>query len=273
MADTVALKASFPHTKSESKSGKQKCDEKDIPDKSHDKRDSSDEIHNFRRIRVISWPNAHGVDNDSLSPTGLPQTRSHKMGAGLAAQAAAIEAKRSTKDPVEEAEKELKSAPIPTVNFWEVRKEAHEAKLKALAAQQPAQVTVKAKPQLANVAEAQKVADDDTRRKQSGKPPTKPEKENGATKRKRGDAVRQRDDGGELPSESIGRSRLTNGEEAIYCYCQYVSYGEMVACDAENCPREWFHLECVGLEKAPGKNSKPYPHLSSYPSRTLTCRL
>ena len=47
-----------------------------------------------------------------------------------------------------------------------------------------------------------------------------------------------------------------NGEEAIYCYCQSISYGEMVACDAENCPREWFHLECVGLEKAPGKNSK-----------------
>jgi hypothetical protein len=47
-----------------------------------------------------------------------------------------------------------------------------------------------------------------------------------------------------------------NGEEALYCYCQGISYGEMVACDAENCPREWFHLECVGLEKAPGKNSK-----------------
>jgi hypothetical protein len=47
-----------------------------------------------------------------------------------------------------------------------------------------------------------------------------------------------------------------NGEEAIYCYCRGISYGEMVACDAENCPREWFHLECVGLEKAPGKNSK-----------------
>jgi len=54
-----------------------------------------------------------------------------------------------------------------------------------------------------------------------------------------------------------------NGEEAIYCYCQSISYGEMVACDAESCPREWFHLECVGLEKAPGKNSKwslrPFP--------------
>lgn len=49
-----------------------------------------------------------------------------------------------------------------------------------------------------------------------------------------------------------------NGEEPLYCYCQQVSYGEMVACDAEDCPREWFHLECVGLGRAPGRNAKWY---------------
>jgi hypothetical protein len=103
---------------------------------------------------------------DSLSPTGLPVKRSHKKGAGLAAQAAAIQAKRAAKDTTEDA--------------------------------------------------ASSMADGD-----------------------------QEDDDEEA-----------NGEEAIYCYCQGISYGEMVACDAEKCPREWFHLECVGLEKAPGKNSK-----------------
>lgn len=40
-------------------------------------------------------------------------------------------------------------------------------------------------------------------------------------------------------------------DEPVYCYCQQVSYGEMVACDAENCPREWYHLDCVGLQQAP----------------------
>lgn len=30
----------------------------------------------------------------------------------------------------------------------------------------------------------------------------------------------------------------------------------MVACDAEDCPREWFHLECVGLGRAPGRNAR-----------------
>ncbi|KAI9858185.1 MAG: hypothetical protein M1813_007834 [Trichoglossum hirsutum] len=43
--------------------------------------------------------------------------------------------------------------------------------------------------------------------------------------------------------------------EPRYCYCNQVSYGEMVACDAgDSCPREWFHLDCVGLTKAPTKN-------------------
>ena len=47
-----------------------------------------------------------------------------------------------------------------------------------------------------------------------------------------------------------------DGAEPRYCYCNQVSYGEMVACDMESCPREWFHLDCVGLSKAPLKNGK-----------------
>lgn len=49
-------------------------------------------------------------------------------------------------------------------------------------------------------------------------------------------------------------------DEPVYCYCQQVSYGEMVACDAENCPREWYHLDCVGLHQAPrGKGMFHFP--------------
>lgn len=44
--------------------------------------------------------------------------------------------------------------------------------------------------------------------------------------------------------------------EPRYCYCNQVSYGEMVACDMESCPREWFHLDCVGLSKAPLKTGE-----------------
>ena len=48
--------------------------------------------------------------------------------------------------------------------------------------------------------------------------------------------------------------------EPIYCFCNGVSYGEMVACDnTGNCPKEWFHLNCVGLAKPPAKNGKFFP--------------
>ncbi|KAK0613163.1 Inhibitor of growth protein 3 [Lasiodiplodia hormozganensis] len=35
--------------------------------------------------------------------------------------------------------------------------------------------------------------------------------------------------------------------EPRYCLCGDVSYGPMIACDYENCEKEWFHLGCVGL--------------------------
>uniref|UniRef100_A0A7C9EJR7 PHD finger protein ING n=1 Tax=Opuntia streptacantha TaxID=393608 RepID=A0A7C9EJR7_OPUST len=36
--------------------------------------------------------------------------------------------------------------------------------------------------------------------------------------------------------------------EPIYCICHQVSYGDMIACDNENCQGgEWFHYACVGL--------------------------
>lgn len=49
-----------------------------------------------------------------------------------------------------------------------------------------------------------------------------------------------------------------DADEPTYCYCNGVSYGEMVGCDADGCEREWFHLECVGLKVAPKINVKWY---------------
>ncbi|CEP14397.1 hypothetical protein [Parasitella parasitica] len=39
--------------------------------------------------------------------------------------------------------------------------------------------------------------------------------------------------------------------EPTYCYCKQVSFGDMIACDSENCEREWFHYNCVGLVEPP----------------------
>ncbi|XP_076350661.1 inhibitor of growth family, member 3 isoform X2 [Tachypleus tridentatus] len=39
--------------------------------------------------------------------------------------------------------------------------------------------------------------------------------------------------------------------EPRYCICNQVSYGDMVACDNEDCPFEWFHYPCVGITQPP----------------------
>jgi len=46
------------------------------------------------------------------------------------------------------------------------------------------------------------------------------------------------------------------GDDKKYCLCQNVSFGDMVACDNDDCPYEWFHWSCVGLKSEP--NGKWY---------------
>ncbi|KAI0710403.1 hypothetical protein C8T65DRAFT_739679 [Cerioporus squamosus] len=57
-----------------------------------------------------------------------------------------------------------------------------------------------------------------------------------------------------IPAQNLVPA-LPEGEvdpnEPRYCFCNQVSYGEMIACDNPTCEREWFHLGCVGLEIAP----------------------
>lgn len=59
-------------------------------------------------------------------------------------------------------------------------------------------------------------------------------------------------------NSSVADEDEEDDEEPRYCYCNGVSYGEMVGCDEETCAKEWFHLACVGLTKAPNKNAKWY---------------
>lgn len=43
------------------------------------------------------------------------------------------------------------------------------------------------------------------------------------------------------------------GEEDtnLYCFCQRMSFGEMVGCDNPKCKYQWFHFECLGITSAP----------------------
>lgn len=40
-------------------------------------------------------------------------------------------------------------------------------------------------------------------------------------------------------------------DEPTYCLCDQISYGEMICCDNDLCPIEWFHFSCVTLSTKP----------------------
>jgi hypothetical protein len=52
-------------------------------------------------------------------------------------------------------------------------------------------------------------------------------------------------------SAALMADMAVDPNEPKYCYCDQVSSGDMVACDNEDCPREWFHYECIGLTSPP----------------------
>ncbi|KAK7696217.1 hypothetical protein QCA50_000870 [Cerrena zonata] len=57
--------------------------------------------------------------------------------------------------------------------------------------------------------------------------------------------------------EDLEDNAEDNGEvedKELYCFCQKLSYGEMVACDNPSCRYQWFHLPCVSLKP-------PLPHV------------
>ena len=57
----------------------------------------------------------------------------------------------------------------------------------------------------------------------------------------------------DLPADLEEPTYAGTGEgadkETLYCFCQRVSFGEMIGCDAEDCKLEWFHIGCVGVSK------------------------
>ncbi|KAH7433735.1 hypothetical protein KP509_07G083300 [Ceratopteris richardii] len=51
-----------------------------------------------------------------------------------------------------------------------------------------------------------------------------------------------------IPAPLDGEDQPIDPDEPTYCICGQVSFGDMIACDNENCEGgEWFHYQCVGL--------------------------
>uniref|UniRef100_A0A914DSJ1 Zinc finger PHD-type domain-containing protein n=1 Tax=Acrobeloides nanus TaxID=290746 RepID=A0A914DSJ1_9BILA len=45
-------------------------------------------------------------------------------------------------------------------------------------------------------------------------------------------------------------------DEPTYCTCKQVSFGDMICCDNNKCPIEWFHFGCVNIKVKPTKGKK-----------------
>ncbi|CAI5784042.1 of growth 2 isoform X1 [Podarcis lilfordi] len=73
--------------------------------------------------------------------------------------------------------------------------------------------------------------------------PPKEKRSKSAKKKKRSKAKQER--------EASPVDFAVDPNEPTYCLCDQVSYGEMIGCDNELCPIEWFHFSCVGLTYKP----------------------
>lgn len=63
----------------------------------------------------------------------------------------------------------------------------------------------------------------------------------------------------EVEVEVDDDGNVIDSDEPRYCLCNRVSFGTMIQCDnIDNCEREWFHLECVGLSEIPARTTKWY---------------
>ena len=49
-------------------------------------------------------------------------------------------------------------------------------------------------------------------------------------------------------------------EKIVYCYCGMPEEPDnpMIACDAPDCPIEWFHFSCVGISEEPESDEEWY---------------
>ncbi len=203
----------------------------------------------FKRPASSSSRSARNKDplHDSLSPSGLPPKRSHKKGAGLAAQAAVLQAKL--------AKQSSNKADFSMADDHHSLESNNANHSTSNSNSTTSPTTTSATNDFNHASATSSSSNNNSNNKNKATTPSPPP--NSAIEPVNIDM--QENNLGEEAEEEEEEAEETldsSGEEPRYCYCQQVSYGEMVACDADDCPREWFHLECVGLGRAPGRNAR-----------------
>ncbi|KAF5858523.1 hypothetical protein ETB97_004319 [Aspergillus alliaceus] len=63
---------------------------------------------------------------------------------------------------------------------------------------------------------------------------------------------------GDIRIDEDGVLEEIDPNEPRYCLCGDVSFGTMICCESNDCDREWFHLDCVGLSEVPSRTAKWY---------------
>lgn len=54
-----------------------------------------------------------------------------------------------------------------------------------------------------------------------------------------------------VAQKGVATAAVATAPVEAYCLCRMASSGNMVGCDASDCPYEWFHFSCVGMTTAP----------------------
>uniref|UniRef100_A0A2M4AMG7 Inhibitor of growth protein n=2 Tax=Anopheles triannulatus TaxID=58253 RepID=A0A2M4AMG7_9DIPT len=70
-------------------------------------------------------------------------------------------------------------------------------------------------------------------------------------KRKTGSGGRGSQTAREAREETPAAEESVDPDEPTYCLCDQISFGEMILCDNDLCPIEWFHFSCVSLVSKP----------------------
>uniref|UniRef100_U5EQC4 Inhibitor of growth protein n=1 Tax=Corethrella appendiculata TaxID=1370023 RepID=U5EQC4_9DIPT len=74
----------------------------------------------------------------------------------------------------------------------------------------------------------------------------------GTKKKKRKTGGRQGNQGArEAREDTPPQEEAIDPDEPTYCLCDQISFGEMILCDNDLCPIEWFHFSCVALMSKP----------------------
>ncbi|OAG36569.1 hypothetical protein AYO21_09226 [Fonsecaea monophora] len=73
---------------------------------------------------------------------------------------------------------------------------------------------------------------------------------------------KQQQTASEEPDGDMGEDEEMEDEEGEddkrYCFCNQRSYGEMVACENDECRYQWFHTGCLNMKKVPDEDEDWY---------------